>query len=85
MIVFEVFIYALYCISKYFPYFCIIFNWNENDTKMNKTISIAGKDYVLDSIDGQTLLQVWVEARAAFRFYSCNFKGTELLVLEPKS
>ena len=52
---------------------------------MNKTISIAGKDYVLDNIDGQTLRQVWVEARAAFRFYSCNFKGTELLVLEPKS
>lgn len=52
---------------------------------MNKTISIAGKAYVLDNIDGQILRQVWVEARTAFRFYSCNFKGVELLVLEPKS
>lgn len=52
---------------------------------MNKTISIAGKDYVLDNINGQVLRQIWVEARTSFRFYSCNFKGAELLVLEPKS
>ena len=52
---------------------------------MNKTISIAGKDYVLENIDGQALRQVWVEARTAFRFYSCNFKGTELIMLELKS
>ena len=53
--------------------------------KMNKTISIAGKNYVLENIDGQILRQIWVEARTAFHFYSCNFKGNELLLLEPKS
>ena len=52
---------------------------------MIKTISIAGKDYILDNIEGQALRQVWVEARAAFRFYSCTFKDTELVMLEQKS
>lgn len=52
---------------------------------MIKTISIAGKDYSLDSIEGQALRQVWVEARTAFRFYSCTFKDAELVMLEQKS
>lgn len=51
---------------------------------MNKTISIAGKNYSLDNIEGQVLRQVWVEARAAFRFYSCTFKDAEFIVLEQK-
>lgn len=51
----------------------------------NKSISIAGKDYPLDNLDSQVLRQVWVEARTSFHFYSCVFKGTELIMLEPKS
>ena len=52
---------------------------------MIKTISIAGKDYGLDSIEGQALRQVWVEVKAAFSFYSCTFKDAELVMLEQKS
>ena len=52
---------------------------------MNKTITIAGKDYLLESIDSYALRQVWVEARTAFRFYFCTFKGAEYIMLEPKS
>lgn len=52
---------------------------------MDKTITIAGKNYPLENIDAPTLRQVWVEARTAFRFYSFSFKGVELIVLEPKS
>ena len=38
-----------YCHSKYFMYFCCVFNVCENSAKMNKTIVIAGKDYPLES------------------------------------
>lgn len=52
---------------------------------MDKTITIAGKNYPLENMDTSALRQVWVGARTTFRFYSFSFKGIELIVLEPKS
>jgi len=57
----------------------------ENSAKMNKTIVIAGKDYLLESLDNSVLRQVWVEVRTAFLFYSGFFKDLEFILLEQKS
>ncbi len=52
---------------------------------MKDIVIIAGKQYPLEIIGGSMLRKVWVEARAAFRFYSINFKGVDLILLETKS
>lgn len=52
---------------------------------MNNIAYIAGKQYQLEIINDSELRKVWVEARTAFRFYSTNFKGMKLVLLESKS
>ena len=56
----------------------------ENATKMNTEITIAGKNYQLESIGKRELRQVWVEARTAFHFYAITFKDCDFVLLEPK-
>ena len=52
---------------------------------MNNIVNIAGKLYPLEIINDSELRKVWVWARTSFSFHSTNFKGLELVLLEPKS
>lgn len=49
-----------------------------------KTIRIAGKEYTLTAFEEVKKRMVWVEARTSFNFYSLEYKGMLVVVLEPK-
>lgn len=52
---------------------------------MKTNIIIAGKNIVLEKLKAFELKKIWIEARASFLFYNCEYKGTKLTILKQVS